>query len=754
MTLVIKSIALTNMRSHKHLTVDFLSQGVTAITGESGSGKSTIVDSMAWVLYGTKPEGVSRFSKLVHEEADLTKDKCKAVLTFQLDSSIMKVERRLMGKAASATECEVWEKKEGEADFTLVAGPAVSHAEPYIKRRLRMDEKGFLTAVLVQQKSVDDLIRAKASERGEMIEKLMGIRSITTALQEARQNYNSLKKALASSPVDPEAHRRLLEEVGTLEADLAKGEAAQEKLQERLGKVTQDYEASQALLKQTEETEERRAVLQGRWERATGGIGTLEEELSRLQEAKEERRKAMPSWVAGVNLTESEDKLQRLRNDLRSTVQEAATLRAAGEGRAAALQRAQEVLSAHPTTTLKKTEAKLTSLEGKLLKLEEEARALEVQAATLRAEASRSHRAVHVLEEGEGACPTCLQQVSDPEEAVEKLTTEATLREEEAEASLKQAQALQEERAALRQEVTTWEQVREAFLRREEAQEGLEAWTEQKTFVDGKLISLEQELKVEEKNYKQVVQAQEVKAAYDRLLRDATATSDRIEALRGKVKGYEEELKALGSSGNVATLRSKHSLLLSKREEHLAKASALREEVALLGERLKHTRQAEQQAATEAKAYRALMESVEAAGGALAVIEEFRQERIRSSVPLVGAYATDLLTRFTEGRFMALRLDEKFNSVVVTNSGKEREVGMLSGGELSAAGLALRVAIALLLNRGNEQVPLILDEAFASQDKARLETMLHTITDLFEGQVILISHGANTKEIADAIIEL
>ena len=138
----------------------------------------------------------------------------------------------------------------------------------------------------------------------------------------------------------------------------------------------------------------------------------------------------------------------------------------------------------------------------------------------------------------------------------------------------------------------------------------------------------------------------------------------------------------------------------------------------------------------------------------MAVLEEFREERIKTSLPIVSAYASDLLSRFTDGKFTQLKLDKKFNASVSLANGVERPVGLLSGGELSSAAIALRLAISLLLNSGSSSTMLGLDEVLVSQDAERSELILTTIRDIFQGQLVIISHGPNTNEIADKVIEL
>jgi DNA repair exonuclease SbcCD ATPase subunit len=179
-----------------------------------------------------------------------------------------------------------------------------------------------------------------------------------------------------------------------------------------------------------------------------------------------------------------------------------------------------------------------------------------------------------------------------------------------------------------------------------------------------------------------------------------------------------------------------------------------RGELKLAHERLVHLDEKIAKAEEEIKKYKDLLKAVEVASASTNLIEEFREERIRTSIPVIEVYASDLLSRFTEGVFTSLKIDGKFNTTVVLANGTERAVGLLSGGELSAASMALRLAISMLLNSGSSTNLIILDEVLVSQDAARAELILTTVKDVCKGQVVLIAHNDSIDGIADKVVEL
>lgn len=755
MSLVLKRIELANIRSHKSITFEPAEDGITAISGVNGSGKSTIVDSLAWALWGTKPSGVSKVLSLVREGTQLGKEKCYAQVEFLIEGGEFRVERRVVTKGG-AVECEVWERAEGAKDFKQVAGPAVSHAEPYIRKRLKMDEKGFLAAVMVQQKQVDQLISATPRERAEVLEKLTGISSITAGLVDARQQYNSLRKVLQLTTVDENTATLLKEEERKKKEESSKVATALTKAQESYKKVQEEQQEAQGKLTQAEAAAE--ANERGRQEvtEKKAQVETLGEELVRLTRMKDEKKKGLPSLAAGGGLQETEAAYRAAQGALRTHERQVAGLESSlktlckqAEAHGALVEKSTLKTLPEAATGLAKYERARRGLQARLAQSDE-------AAAGVRASLTKVEGAIKIITGGDGTCPTCLQHVHNMDEAVASLRGEV----ERLQATLTQEGSTREEILVKSKQA---EEAHGKFTALVEALQGLEevegkreALQEQVNKLMEEGTELEARLTLAEKVYHAAKHHAELQAEYESLLQATVEVSDRREGLLARVAEVEAELKKQASptASSLASLRKKAGALGEALTKSLEEVSRLREEHSLLEAHLEFLAEKIATAEDEVKRYKELMKSVEVAGASVDIIEEFREERIKSSVPLVSNYASDLLSRFTEGRFTQLALDEKFNATVTLSNGYTRPVGLLSGGELSAAALSLRLAVNLLLNAGASKNALILDEVLVSQDTVRAELILTAIKEVCQGQVIIISHGPNTNEIADKVVEL
>lgn len=759
MTFRLKKIELSNIRSHRYVTFEPEGVGVTAISGANGAGKSTLVDSVAWCLWGTKPSGVSKAAAIMREGMDFDQEKAFGRVYLEIDQSILKVERRFVHRQG-AVECDVWEKKHGtdeNAPFEHVAGPAVSHTETYLKQRLKMDEKGFLAAVLVQQKQVDQLISAGAKERSDVIERLTGIASISKGLEKARNNYNVIRKAFQHAEVDEGAKERFEGELQEARSNLKKKEALLLRLQGRKAEAQEQESTLSATLEEEETKASEAERLNLILVEAATRLSSLQEDFEATEKLKEVKRAAVSALAAGTDLEEVSRKLQELRSTLRGKEVAVDRLEEHRQALRSSLEAFTAVVEAAAKSSLDEEGARrrLETTRASLEKLATHRAKSRDEVAEAQGSMKKLASAAKTLEKGDGACPTCLQKVADPAEAVASLKTERQAQETlktQAEEALKTCD-IQEEK--LRKQEFSLSSLLEAIEGRAPLEIEERKVTQEITQLQGDAKALELEILAQERIYAAAAREEEVKQEYQEVLDRLVAISDRQEALQGKQQDAEAALKALGRiSGGLPALRTRATKAKETLHRLTLEEAEVRSDQALLTQRIAHLEESLARAVEEIEKYQGMMANVEAAGKNVELLEEFRQHRVGNSVPVVSAYASDFLSRFTDGKFIALTLDKKFNASVTLADGAVRPVGLLSGGELSSASISLRLAISMLLNAGPSQNVLILDEVLVSQDAARSEQILGTIKEVCQGQVIIISHGPNTNAIADQVFEL
>lgn len=750
MSLQLRKVELFNIRSHEHIIFEPESEGITAIQGVNGSGKSTIVDSIAWTLFGTKPEGVSKSVEIFRTGLADT-DKALARVDLMIDGARIRFERRRVNKQGTL-ECEVWSVTEeaGEETLTQLAGPAISHAEKYIRRLLRMDENGFLASILVQQKQVDQLISAPPRERGAVIEKLTGIAGITSALVQARQDFNALKKAAAFSTIDEGSLAKLRIEAAENQAEADADQAKLETLRAHAADLKAKGEGFKLQLTEATEKYEHKADVERKIANVTTRLKLKKETLEETTLAKESEKKAM----AGASNNAYEELAEKIE-----------TLNVKRDDLSIKKSRAEDKL--HTLTTEKSTIdhglAELRELSGKtagvlqtaLKALDDKREELGIDIIEAKTQVGQIESAIAVIEHGD-SCPTCLQTVSKPAVAVKALENTIVALKASALANESTLVDLQKEFDELDSELQAvlFEQTSRARLL-----ELKDEVVEVKKALDAAASDLRivaKELKSLNLLFDDAKKSKERQRAYKTLLERAQNLTEEVDELEFELQNLKLEDESLDSASqkSLTALQKKLDDIRGKHSSASLDYTKLNGDWKVAKQKIEFLSKEIARHEEDVRKHQDLLQSVAVASHAVDIVSEFREERIRNSIPVIEVYASDMLSRFTDGKFNRLTLDQKFNATVYLADGASRSVGLLSGGELSAAAMSLRLAIAMLLNSGADQNMVILDEVLVSQDGPRAEQILTTIKEMFQGQVVLIAHNKSIDAIADKIVSL
>lgn len=750
MGLKLLRIELVNIRSHKYIVFEPEAQGITAIQGANGMGKSSIVDSTAWCLYGTKPNGVSRANEIFRNGIG-DKDPAYARVDLEVDGKPMRFERRRVNKHGNV-EVEVYNisyDEDGNEKLENVAGPAITHAESYIRKLLRMDERGFLAAVLIQQKQVDQLISASPRERGQVIEKLTGIAGITAALTESKQDLNALRKAASFSTIDPQALEKLREEESAIQVE---GRELKEKLQGIKSKVVEFKRTGEGIKTELEEATalfERKAQLEKDLNEYTVKKSLKEEDLANVLEEKERAKNELVGTSG-----QSVEALEELIEEQEAQRSKLSLAKGRAEDRKEELQERMAKSNA-VLEELAELDGDLEETSELIALQDDKIRELKNTVIESRSERQKLEQAIGIIEHGD-SCPTCLQKVADVSVATKALydtisRIDSTVEEtKEAISKLEQEKELNislKGKLSSKQEASTYLETAEDELK--ETKKNLDSSAAQLRLVEKELSALRKSLDAAR-------QEQQKKQAHQRLLEKAQRLTNDLEDIEFKINKTKKESSELGPSSQreINSLQRKLDDIRSKHSSASLEYSTKSGELKLMGQKLEHLRKDIKRHEEDIRKHNELVQSVAVAAHTNELISEFREERIKNSIPVIEVYASDLLSRFTEGKFTRLSLNQKFEATVYLADGTPRAVGLLSGGELSAAAMALRLAISLLLNSGADQNLIILDEVLVSQDANRAEQILTTLKEVARGQVVLIAHNESIDSVADKIVTL
>ena len=782
----LNSLRLSNFRQHVDTFIEF-ETGLTGIIGPNGSGKTTILEAIAWALYG---QDAARGKKeTIRSLSAGAGARVKVELDFQLGGHRYRVERGL-------TSAELYLDGAEEPIANSLTG-----VSEMLRRRLGMTREEFFNTYFTGQKELDVMASMAPSERAQFLSRVLGYERLRVAQRLVREK-GRLVGAEATG-------------LRTALPDAAHVERIHD---EAVARLTQASERVRVSTTRRDRATHEMSEIAPRWLAAQQEREQLQEALAELRVAESEAAAyARDAERIGRELTDvaaADDELQHLAEELRplaalSEELQALDALARDEGRRNALLDTERALE-EELSRLRERRTRIETApsleEEAILELEQMRAMLELVEGELEAkrtewvrdrqEADTKRTALReqyaeVKEQRErlvtagedGTCPICERALHDHyrsvldhfDEQMANLIADGKYfnsRIEQLEEMPGEVRELDERRRS------TFEEVGKLERRLVKVQLAVQ-----------ELTSLTRDLHAREQRFA-LVHA-------ERVAIPGTYDAARHAAARREL----ERLRPLdGRATRLATLMERRPVLESERDRaaagvasaqgRAAKLSARRDVLAFSEQGYAALRARYESAAAELRSAEldAVAANGEAAGAHAAVArgEQARQElaRVRTQLealdrsrrlhdeldraftdlrtdlnvqlrPEIGEVASSFLTDLTDGRYDELELDDSYN-LTVLEDGTPKPV--ISGGEEDIANLCLRLAISQMIaeRAGQTFSLLILDEVFGSLDEARRQNvvqLLRGLHDRFE-QVIIITHIEQVREGLDRVISV
>jgi exonuclease SbcC len=211
-------LEIDGLRSYRaKSTIDFTGRDLCAVVGDTGAGKSSILEAMVFALYGG-----STFTKQAGSLVCDARDQMRVALDFQADGSRWRVERvmwhRLVTSKPSSHKLE-----ELAPDGSLIRTISDrNRINPMIEQLIGLGRDAFLKSVLLPQGRFAELLTATPAIRTEILKSIFALEDLELCAEEIR-----LLSSQASTAMQLVRVRRAdLGDDPTAEASVAAGAAA------------------------------------------------------------------------------------------------------------------------------------------------------------------------------------------------------------------------------------------------------------------------------------------------------------------------------------------------------------------------------------------------------------------------------------------------------------------------------------------------------------------------------------------------
>jgi DNA repair protein SbcC/Rad50 len=160
-------LSLRNFKKYRRAEIEF-QDGLTGIVGGNGAGKSTIVEAVAWALYGSKASTIKR--DFIKNARAGENDSVSVVLSLRMGNQELSISRGMRGKSMSPEAAL-------DIDGRRVASGS-REVDGRLEEMLKISFQDFMKTFYARQKDLDNLLREGGTGKREYLLKLLGLDEI------------------------------------------------------------------------------------------------------------------------------------------------------------------------------------------------------------------------------------------------------------------------------------------------------------------------------------------------------------------------------------------------------------------------------------------------------------------------------------------------------------------------------------------------------------------------------------------------
>ncbi|MEK6752509.1 MAG: SMC family ATPase [Chloroflexota bacterium] len=239
--------------------LDFESFELACISGQNGAGKSSLLDSITWVLFG---EARGKSTDVINLNQDVKT--AEVALTFAYENNIYRVQRTLPRGKSTVLEFQVLDDGRRTIDdrrltvdrglSSIVNGQwkaltekTTRDTQARIEQTLRLDYETFINASFFLQGKADQFTQKKASERKAVLSTILGLEIWDTYKERTAEKRKTIENEVNSIDgriveidaelAEEDVRKSRLQELETHLKQLTNARAAQEMILENIKKT-------------------------------------------------------------------------------------------------------------------------------------------------------------------------------------------------------------------------------------------------------------------------------------------------------------------------------------------------------------------------------------------------------------------------------------------------------------------------------------------------------------------------------------
>jgi len=240
-------LTLKNFLSYRDAFLDFRGLHIACICGSNGAGKSSLLEAIAWALWG---QGRASTDDDVIHQGEL---EARVDFVFQCHEQTYRVMRSRVRGQTSSLEFQV----QTVNGFRSLTGKGMRATQGLITQTLRLDYETFVNSAYLRQGRADEFMLKRPGERKQVLADLLQLGRYDQLAEQAKERSRQLKaevdvleRTLAGLATQLEQGSQLTIEHANLTVELAQLQHQQDEEQTTLHQWQQIHQRRQGWMQQ------------------------------------------------------------------------------------------------------------------------------------------------------------------------------------------------------------------------------------------------------------------------------------------------------------------------------------------------------------------------------------------------------------------------------------------------------------------------------------------------------------------------
>jgi exonuclease SbcC len=303
LSVIPKQIHLTNFLSYREASLDFEGIHVACIAGPNGAGKSSLLEAMAWAIWGQSR--VATDDDIIHQG----QIEARVTFVFIQGHQVYRVIRSRHRIQGSGLEFQI----QTQSGYRVLTQRGVRATQQLICRHLKIDYDTFVNSAYLRQGRADDFMLKRPSERKQILADLLKLDQYDRLADQAREHLRQAKAEVALRQTQIEeltqtiaAQQTMLAERATIQGLLQLLEQRREALQLQLQNQRQQAEQKHHYQQQLQLHQQQYEHLAQLHQQTAASLTQLKTQLEVMQDVLD-RRNDIEAGLAHAKTLEAEE---------------------------------------------------------------------------------------------------------------------------------------------------------------------------------------------------------------------------------------------------------------------------------------------------------------------------------------------------------------------------------------------------------------------------------------------------------------